>query len=166
MKEIFKEVKGYEGVYDISNMGRLKSLKAGRILKQTVGTSGYCHVTLCINCIKYTVDIHKLVAIAFLGHTPCGFKLVVNHIDFNKTNNNVKNLEIVTSRENLNQKHRISSSIYTGVCLSKSKKRWVASIVINKKSVYLGSYKIEYDAHLAYEEKLKQISFIKEGDNV
>ena len=52
---------------------------------------------------KETKQVHQMVAESFLNHIPCGYKLVVNHIDFNRTNNAVQNLELVSARENSNR---------------------------------------------------------------
>ena len=170
MKEIFKDVKGYEGLYQVSNLGNVKSLerlvkhsKGGyklvkeKLLKFGKGTGGYSFVNLNKFGIARNRMIHQLVAIAFLDHTPCGYKLVVNHIDFDKTNNNVSNLEIVTHRENSNRKHLKSSSKYVGVSWNKNSNKWYSSIKINGKTKSLGTFKCEIKAHLAYQNKLKTL---------
>ena len=94
--EEWKDIKGYEGLYQISNKGRVKSLgnnktRKEKILKENKNTDGYSEVTLCKNgkCKKYRV--HRLVAEAFI---PTSDKsLCVNHKDENKSNNCVENLE-------------------------------------------------------------------------
>jgi len=159
-REIFKDIFDYEGLYQISNLGRVKSLKCNRekILKLSFDTGGYSQVGLCENSIKKTRDVHKLVAIHFLNHTPCGFKLVVNHKDFNKLNNHVNNLEIVTNRVNCNKKHLKSTSKYTGVYWHKRKNKWASSIMINGKLKYLGLFINEEEASDVYQNKLKEIT--------
>ena len=104
--EIWKDVKGYEGVYMVSNLGNLKSLSRSvkgkhspyttkeRILKATPTATGYLAVTFYGGNKKKTTCIHQLVAIAFLNHNPCGYKLVVNHKNHNTLDNRVENLEI------------------------------------------------------------------------
>lgn len=95
MKTIWCPIKGYENLYEISNTGQVRSL-CGRygklnILKQCVGSRGYLLVTLCNHGKQKTVNVHRLVADAFIpnpNNLPC-----VNHKDENKTNNNVSNLE-------------------------------------------------------------------------
>lgn len=171
--EEWKDVKGYEGFYQVSNKGRVKALSrkvkyknSFKTLKEknrklTVDSRGYLTVNLCREGVAKTAKVHKLVAIAFLNHTPCGYDLVVDHIDFNKTNNNVYNLRLVTARENANMKHLPSSSKYVGVCLVKNKnKKWFAYITKGKKRINIGYFKNEYDAHLAYQEKLREIENI------
>ena len=89
--EEFRPVKGYEGIYEISNLGNVKSLKYnnGKILKVREDKYGYVKVNLYKNKKTKTCYIHQLMAIAFLNHTPNGHKLVVDHIDNNPSNNNL-----------------------------------------------------------------------------
>ena len=91
---------------------------------------------------------------AFLGHTPCGYKAVVNHIDFDKLNNNANNLEIVTSRQNSNQRHIKSSSKYTGVVWVKNNQKWKSQIRINGEVISLGHFDDELLASDAYQVAL------------
>lgn len=163
--EIWKPVFMYESRYNISNFGRLKSLNYNHtgkecLMRLSIDKGGYYIVALSDSSKKMklkTFKIHQLVAIAFLGHVPCGSKLVVNHINFNKLDNRVENLEVVTTRENTNKKHIQSSSKYVGVSKGKLD-NWVSYISLNKKRVHLGSFKSELDAHLAYEKALKEHS--------
>lgn len=116
MEEIWKDIQGFEGKYQVSNMGRVRSLdmtvhnpgrncdyfQKGRILVPYQERNGYLRVTL-INgdrSTKQKISIHRIVAIAFV----CGYAegLEVNHIDEVRTNNRADNLEWVTPRENIN----------------------------------------------------------------
>lgn len=161
--EVWKPVFMYESKYHISNLGRIKSLNYNHtgkesLMKLSIDKGGYYIVGLSdlSKGIKLkTFKIHQLVAIAFLNHKPCGMELVINHINFNKLDNCVENLEIVTSRENTNKKHIKSSSKYVGVAKATGS-NWIAYIYINRKRKYLGFFKSEYDAHLAYEKALKE----------
>jgi len=168
-KEIWKTIKGYPD-YEVSSFGGVKSLgrlilKYGkkpflykeRILKPVVISGGYLAVNLYSNGVVKMRTIHQLVAEAFLNHKPNGHKLVVNHINFNKADNRVKNIEIITQRENTNQKHIKSSSKYTGVTWYKTGKKWVAKIHINGKDRHLGYFTNELEASKAYQNKLKEI---------
>ncbi len=123
MKEIWKDIKGYEGLYQVSNLGRVKSLdkivksanqygaiftrkKKGKILKPFSTMSGYLQVTLYDEERKNFL-IHRLVAKNFIANTK---KLPeVNHIDGNKNNNMFTNLEWVTKLEN--QQHAIKTGL-------------------------------------------------------
>ena len=159
MKEIFKDVLGYEGMYQVSNLGRIKSLKYGReiILKATLDSDSYYRVNLSKEGKQKTKRVHQLVVVAFLNHVPNGNDLVVDHIDFNKTNNNLSNLRIVTHRENSNRKHLKSTSQYTGVYWHKERNRWKVRIGINGKNKCLGSFINELDASNTYETVLKKL---------
>ena len=165
MIEEFKSVKGYEGLYEVSNLGRIKSLSrlsfTGRKLKEKIlnppiNNRGYRKLHLSKNGKTKTRQVHQLVAESFLNHIVCGHILVVNHIDFNRTNNNVNNLEIVTQRENSNRKHIKHTSKYTGVHWSKPNRKWKSQININGKMKYLGYFVNELDASLAYEKELNK----------
>lgn len=108
MKEIWKDICGYEGLYQVSNLGRIKSFRASAkfgkpkelILKPSLINSGYGVVTLYKNGGKEKFQIHRLVASEFLENPqnlPC-----VNHKDENKINNCVTNLEWCTYLYNNN----------------------------------------------------------------
>jgi hypothetical protein len=159
MKEIWKDVVGYEGNYKVSNLGRIKSLKFNkeRILKQPTNCYGYNIVSLCLKGKNLPVPIHSIVAIAFLGHKPCGHNLVIDHINNIKTDNKVENLQIVTQRFNVYKTQGKYSSQYIGVHWDKQNKKWRAKIRINYTQKYLGLFIDEYQAHLAYQNALKNI---------
>lgn len=104
-KEIWKPIKGYEGLYEVSNTGKVKSLGGKRtkkyesILKQ-VKTNCYLQVTLCKDGKIKNCRVHRLVATAFL-HNPENLP-EVNHKDENKENNRVDNLEWCSRKYNNN----------------------------------------------------------------
>lgn len=112
MKELWKTIEGFEGLYEVSNMGRIKALdryvinngglqhKAERILKQNIQKNKHCMVVLCKNGKTYPKLVHRLVAIAFIPN-PLN-KPVVDHIDTDPTNNKVENLKWATVKENAN----------------------------------------------------------------
>lgn len=111
MKEIWRDIDGFEGMYQISNYGRVRSILRTVISKNGIVkhlksvilnpgcyTSGYLFVALCKNGKVYQHSIHRLVANAFIPNPE--HKPEVNHIDLNKKNNSVINLEWVTGTEN------------------------------------------------------------------
>ena len=167
MKEIWKDIPNYEGYYQVSNLGNVKSIIFNRekLLKKCINSSGYCLVVLYNNKKRKIFYAHQLVAIAFLNHNPNKFEKVVNHKNFNKLDNRVENLEIVSNRENSNHKHIKSSSSYTGVHWDSRKKKWTSTIYINNKKVFLGLFTDELKASDMYEKALKNISFFKGCNN-
>lgn len=105
----WKDIKGYEGLYQASNEGEIKSLIKRNgvevILKQSIDKCGYKIVTLCKDKVKKTKTVHRLVALTFLNETD----KQVNHKDGNKSNNNISNLEFVSAKQNIN--HAISNGL-------------------------------------------------------
>lgn len=115
--EIWKNVEGYESYYQISNLGRVKSLERivnsskrscfkvkEKIITNVIKTTGYYYVTLCKDKYNY-YTLHRLIAKAFISNPnnyPC-----VNHIDGNKLNNSVDNLEWCTYAHNSKHAHKI-----------------------------------------------------------
>ena len=161
-EEKFVDVVGYEGVYQVSDFGRVKSLARGskgedRILKPWLAGKGYPQIRLSVNGKTKTTYVHTLVAESFLGHsTDSG--LVIDHLDGNKLNNYVWNIEVVTNRENISRfrKDRATlSSQYVGVC--KVGKGWVSKIYADGKSNYLGTFETELEAANAYQLALRNI---------
>lgn len=108
--EIWKDITGYEGRYQISNLGRVKSLKrksimnsrhqCDMILKSYVGTNGYLITQLTLGKSRHTIRVHRLVATEFIPNE-LGLK-EVNHIDEDKLNNCVSNLEWCDRKYNVN----------------------------------------------------------------
>lgn len=97
--EDVRNVNGYEGHYQVTSLGRVYSKMTGRFLRPGVSNAGYETVVLCVAQKRETLTIHRLVACAFLG-TPES-KMDVNHIDGNKRNNRLDNLEWVSRSENI-----------------------------------------------------------------
>jgi len=127
-EEVWKDIQGYEGLYQVSSLGRVKALaktiiyKDGRvypykekILKFSVGTSGYPTLHFySLEGVRETCMIHRLVAKSFIPNPET--KITINHIDGNKTNNQVENLEWNTYAEN--KSHALATGL-TKVTASK-----------------------------------------------
>lgn len=122
IKEIWKDISGYEGLYQVSNFGRIKSYHRGKtsVLAGTPN-NGYIRIRLCKDGIRGNlILIHRLVCVAFIPNPenkPC-----VNHIDGNPSNNNVNNLEWCTSSENELHSHRVLKKPTTKYWLGKKGK--------------------------------------------
>ena len=103
--EEWRNVNGYEDIYQVSSKGRIKRVNSGKILKDYVNSGGYRITTLSRNSVVKTVYTHMLVAEAFLGQniccSTCGQKMEINHKDRNKNNNHFNNLEYVSHAENM-----------------------------------------------------------------
>ena len=100
-KEIFKDIEGYEGIYQVSNFGKIRKIKLGkeRILRPCKDSRGYSVVSLFKNKTRKMHKMHRLIAIAFIPN-PAN-KPQINHKDGNKLNNNLDNLEWNTALENV-----------------------------------------------------------------
>ena len=103
MKEVWKDIKGYEGLYQISNQGRVKSVKKDLVMTPCVRQHGYLGIQLHgrgghPTRNMRTFSIHRLVAEAFIPNPEN--KSEVNHINEDKTDNRVENLEWMTHKEN------------------------------------------------------------------
>ena len=118
--EVWKDVVGFEGFYKVSNKGNVRSVEwigargrecGGRTLKPAYDKDGYLKVGLCKNGMRYYKRLHRLVAETFIPN-PNNFPQV-NHLDEDKVNNNVENLEWCTSKYNNNHGTRIERSART-----------------------------------------------------
>ncbi len=110
--ESWKDIPDYIGLYQVSDLGNVRSLPRattkGVVLKQYVNRkNGYCYVSLSKNNNKKTKRVHVLIAEAFLGEK--NKKIQVNHIDGNKKNNSIDNLEYCTQSENM--KHAYATGL-------------------------------------------------------
>lgn len=108
MIEIWKPVIGYEGLYEVSNLGRVKSLNYKRtgnkkILKPRINNKGYIHYCLSKNGKSEYLLAHRIVWSAFNGEIPK--KYVINHLDYNPLNCTLSNLECVTQSQNMRHAH-------------------------------------------------------------
>ena len=158
--EIWKDIPNYEGRYQVSNLGMVKSLlgKNERILKQYQYPNGkHLKVELHKNGKQKTRSVHSLVAEAFLGcKGSSDMSLVVDHINNNGFDNRLENLQIVTQRENISKEGNRKSK-YRGVFHLKKGDKYRADIKVNKKQFYLGLFKSELRASTAFELALLQL---------
>lgn len=144
--EFWLEVPEFENVY-VSNLGNVKKMLWGKLTSAPYhyDKNGYRRVS--VN--RKTICIHQLVAMAFLGHRPCGMKLVVDHINKDKTDNRPDNLQIVSVRHNARNRKNTTSK-YQGVSWHKGMGKWQSRIRIDGKQKYLGAFDSEFEAYGAY----------------
>jgi hypothetical protein len=112
MVEVWKDIKGFEGLYMVSNIGNVKRLKSKwvlneRLIGRLVDRDGYFRRTLCKNSLCKQITEHRLVATTFIENLEN--KLTINHINGIKTDNRVENLEWNTNLEN--KQHAISTGL-------------------------------------------------------
>lgn len=139
--ETWKKIEDAEG-YEVSNYGRVRYHNT--IKNIIISKTNYCYVY--IKSTKKNHLLHRLVAKAFIPNFDS--KKMVNHIDFDKTNNHIDNLEMVSNREN--QCHSIKSkNKYIGISFHKKLNKWTAQIMINGKLKYIGKYLSDEEAYKA-----------------
>ena len=128
MEEIWKDVKGYEGLYQVSNLGNVKRIlfinnlitkKENKILKQYISKRKRKYVCLYKNNIRKNCTVHRLVAKAFIENIYNYPE--INHIDGNPLNNNVNNLEWCTKQQNM--KHAYENELNNLKKINKKNKK-------------------------------------------
>jgi|SRR6478609_2051509 len=138
--------------YILYEDGRVYSNKRNIFLKPQTDSCGYLHVALLKDGKAKIFRIHKLIAIHYLNHIPCGYDKVIDHIDNNKLNNHYSNLQIVSARKNTSKdrlkRGNLSKSV--GVYFLKRTGKWKATIYY-KKSIHLGYFLTEKEAKSAYD---------------
>ena len=153
--EIWKDVVGYEGLYSVSDQGRVKSHWYGnaRILAQSTNKLGYLKLTLSNKEGMRNFTIHILVALSHTGTRPSGYD--ISHKDGCKTNNNASNLEYITHKENITKnRQKVDYLIrHVGVCWSERDKKWASHVRIDGKLKFLGLFNTIFGAHKAYKKE-------------
>jgi len=157
------DIAGSNGNYQVSNLGNVKSKKRkgvskDRLLLGTVNSYGYRDVSIVESTGVYSKKVHRLVFDSFIGISNKDND--VHHMNHDRLDNNIKNLEELTPRD-----HAIEKSIYykdsytskhTGVYLNKRDGIWVSNIKIDNKCMYLGGFKTEDEAKNSYLKHLME----------
>lgn len=155
MDEQWRDIPGYEGIYQISDQGRVKSLVSkGRILKLHLwggnrpNAPKYYQLCLWYHRKRKHVLVHRLVGMAFLNLKS---EQVIDHINRNTLDNRVANLRVCTPSQNGHntRQTRHARGKYKGITVTKYG-RWLAQINVEGKHYHLGSYATEEEAHMAY----------------
>lgn len=147
--EEFRDIKGYEGLYQVSNFGRIKSLWFGKekILKEEIDNDGYRRVMLYKNKIGKHYKIHRLVYITFIGEIDDDKQ--VNHLNEDKADNSIFNLNLLTSKENIN---------YGSAIQRRADKRSKTVIQFTKDNEFVREYKSIHEAGKINNIQFKNIS--------
>lgn len=147
MVEIWKDIVGYEGLYQVSNLGRVKSLGNGkthnskeRILKARKETNGYLRITLTKDGKQKKYTIHRLVATAFIPN-PDNLP-IVNHKDEDKLNNRIENLEWCDAKYNINYGTHIQRQVESQTNYPKFSKQ---VLCVETGKIYPSTHQVERD---------------------
>jgi len=162
MQETFKTITDFSD-YQVSNLGNVISLKGHKgekhLLKLRLIVNRYYGVTLYKNKKAYQKSVHRLVYETFEHKIKKGY--TVDHINNNGLDNNINNLQELSHRQNISKETILKKKLskYVGVykdsrCINK----WKAIIHYNGKNYHLGSFDSEIEAHVAYQNKLKEIN--------
>lgn len=152
--EQWRNVVGYEGIYEVSNLGRVRSIGtriSSRILRtHTRSRDGYVYVGLQVQCERKTAKVHRLVAEAFLPNP--GELPDVDHINGDRGDNSVGNLRWVTKSRNGLNRHRTYGAVpLLGVSVSSSKANpYRATLCVEGNKRHLGVFPSAEAAHRAY----------------
>lgn len=179
-KEEWKDIKGYEGYYQISNKGNARSLNRtlkqwfkhgryeyrrikGQPLATTDNGNGYLIVNLNKNNKRKNYYVHRLVAEHFIGEIPEGY--VINHKDYDKYNNAVDNLEIITQKENI--MHSIPNMEGPNRKFKDYKKRYIYhrrnGYEVTVKKEYIGIFRTLQEAIDARDLAIESFDYYKEA---
>jgi len=158
MREIWKDIPGYEGSYQASNLGRIKSLQRvitrfngetqtinQRILKPRNHVQGYDNIVISLNHKKCNKTVHRWIMTTFCGNS----NLHINHINGNKKDNRLVNLEYVTALKNCNHHVRVLKRKKKYGAYPKNNS-WVSVINIKGRIIHLGCFENKDQAHNAF----------------
>jgi hypothetical protein len=165
LEEVWLDIPEYEGLYQISSFGNVKRLvkdidskynvrfNIEKVLKVFIAKNGYSQCSLYKNKKHCSKNIHLLVVMVFLNHKPNGNIIVVNHIDENKSNNRLENLELVTNRYNGQYSGKNNG-------IKKTKNKFVPTLRVNGVLLYFGSYNTIEEALSAHKNKMTELDLI------
>jgi hypothetical protein len=158
--EVFKELPGYPN-YLISNYGDVFSIYSGKKLKKMlIRKSGYLVVNIYRDKFPESFLVHQLVAITFLQHEKCKQHRVVDHIDGNKQNNRLDNLQVISQRENSVKDKPKPKSGVTGVYWSTQNKKWQVRPRVSGKKILIGYFDCKETAGEIYRDFSKYMESI------
>lgn len=154
MSEVWKNIPDYDN-YEVSNLGNVRSKR--KTLNPSTNIQGYKVVSLHSNGVKKQWKVHQLVALCFLSYRFENHSLVIDHINGDKTDNRLDNLQLISQRENRSKLSKKTTSDYVGVYFQKKTKKYTSMIYINGTIRYLGSFDNQEDAKAAYDKELNNL---------
>jgi isocitrate/isopropylmalate dehydrogenase len=160
--EIWKDIPDWEGFYQVSNYGRVRSVtrfaphrktgfakRKGVLLKITIDKLGYCKACVTKNNNSKQISVHRAMMSAFIGVSD----LHIDHLNGIKSDNRLENLEYVTNRENTSRYYQSKGKeLPTGV--TKRRNNYMAKIVVGGKTWQLGTYRLIQEASDIYQAAL------------
>ena len=171
MEEIYKDIIGFEGKYQVSNFGNVRTIERitickdgrkchykGKVLICSPNNKGYLTIRLenYIKGIGKTKTIHSLVWEAFGDNSKIYFPdKVIDHIDRNKHNNHINNLRVISNRENAS--NRKDNKEFIGVRKNNKSDNYTSRIWVNNKEYHIGTFKTIEEAYVRYNEALLHI---------
>jgi len=151
MSEVWKNIPDYDN-YEVSNLGNVRSKR--KLLKPSINVFGYAVLSMYNKGIKKQWKVHQLVALCFLGYRFENHSIVIDHINENKSDNRLENIQLISQRENKSRSSKKTTSRYTGVYFQKKTGKYTAMIYVDDKLKYLGVFVNQEDAKMAYDKEL------------
>ena len=153
--EEFKKIDGYDN-YEVSNLGNVRNIDTGKVLKPCINSCGYYIVNLYKDRNRKFFYTHRLIALYFIPNPenlPC-----IDHIDRDRTNNSISNLRWISKSNNNRNRTKMqnTSSKFIGVCFEKARGKYRAAIRFDNNKKCIGYYEKEEDAGLAFDNFVKQ----------
>ncbi len=162
MREIWKDIPGYEGLYQASNQGNIRNPRTMKVLRPAKNPQGYLTVSLTKDGVWKTKIVHGLVMLAFRGLSE---GRDTDHINSVRTDNMLSNIEYVSRRENM-RRHHIKKGYVGAYKSNRIKNPWRAMISIDNKLCTIGSFPTREKAVAAYNKKVKALNTSRSGEKV
>lgn len=150
--------------YSVSNLGNIKNNKKNTIIKPSIHKSGYLVVQLFKEGKRKCSTIHRLISQEFLENFDK--TKYIDHIDRDKTNNNISNLRMVTPTQNCLNRGIWGKSKYKGCYFNEKRGDWRCQIRVNKKCISLGCFRTELECALRYNNYIDENNLVEYQKNI
>lgn len=161
--EEWRPVVGFEGIYEVSNCGRMRSLhkrfngRGGKLMNLRGRCHGYVRVNLRNACRTITAGVHRLVVEAFILGRAMRGEECADHINGVPSDNRLQNLRVCTQTQNKQYRRRVSGSPHKGVKAVTGSRTFAATIQANGQRLHLGTFATRSEAAAAYDEAAKRL---------